>query len=459
MRNRKIVVIGAGSAEFGSQSLYGIMQTEGLHGFELNLVDIDPEKLELITRLAERMNRDLGAEMRLHSTTKREEALEDAGFIILSIAIEREDLWLKDYRLALKYGLTHYAENGGPAAFTHTCRNLTAIGPILRDIERLCPEAVLLNFTNPMQRICTAIHRLSKIRIIGICHQITFGYFILGVIFQNELGLTFPKDLRFQWTDEAVELWFSTAMEVVKALEIVAAGINHFTWMVSVKERNSGRDLYPELREKIGSLPRSFEPLSQELFEIFDLMPVSGDCHLSEYVPYTSDQREQTWERYDIQFYDLEWGKRRREDGLRRIRDVLEGREPIDVLRPLTSERAEVLVDGIANNRHLYEEALNIPNRGYIRNLPEGAMVEVPGVITSEGPTGLVVGSLPEAVAAMCRRQISINELTVEAFQRGDRRLVHQLFAIDPMIQDPAAATKMADEYLELYKDYLPAFS
>ena len=458
MQNRKIVVIGAGSAEFGSQSLYGIMQTEGLHGFELYLVDIDPEKLELISRLAERMNRDLGADMRIYSTTERKEALEDAGFLILSIAIEREDLWLKDYQLALKYGVNHYAENGGPAAFTHSCRNLAAIGPILQDIEKLCPEAVLLNFTNPMQRICTAIQRLSKVRIIGICHQITFGYFILGVLFQKQLGLSFPKDFRFEWTDEAVELWFTTAKEVAKALEIAAAGINHFTWMLSVKERSSGRDLYPELKKKLGNLPESFEPLTQELFRIFDVMPVPGDCHLTEYVPYTSDQREKTWERYDIQFYDLQWGKRRREEGLRRIREVLAGREKLDALRPIISERAEILIDAIANNRHLYEEALNIPNRGYITNLPDGAMVEVPGIVTSEGPTGLVVGDLPEAIAALCRRQISINELTAEAFRKGDRRLVHQLFAIDPMIQDPLVAVKLADEYLALYKDYLPTF-
>jgi alpha-galactosidase len=457
--NNKIVVIGAGSAEFGSQSLYGIMQTEGLHGFELHLVDIDQDKLGLITRLAERLNRELGADMQIFSTMKREEALEDAGFIILSIAIEREELWLKDYELALQHGITHYAENGGPAAFTHACRNMAAIGPILEDIQRLCPNAVLLNFTNPMQRICTAIHKLSEVQIMGICHQITFGYFILGVIFQEELGLSFPKDLRFQWTDEGVELWFSTAAQVAETLEIVAAGINHFTWMLAVKERSTGTDLYPDLIKKAPRLPETFEPLTQELFRIFEVMPVPGDCHLTEYVPYTSDRREKTWQRYDIQFYDLEWGKRRREEGLLRIREVVDGKENIEVLRPITSERAEILIDGIANNRHLYEEALNIPNRGYITNLPDGAMVEVPGIITSEGPSGLVVGELPESIAELCRRQISINELTVEAFQKGDRRLVHQLFAIDPMIQDPQAAVNLADAYLKLYKDYLPSFT
>jgi alpha-galactosidase len=459
MRNRKIVVIGAGSAEFGSQSLYGIMNTEGLHGFELHLVDIDADKLTLISSLAERLNRDLAADMRIYSTTNREEALEGAGYVILSIAIEREELWLQDHRLALEYGITHYAENGGPAAFTHSCRNLAAIGPILQDIERLCPEAVLLNFTNPMQRICTAINRMSRVRIIGICHQITFGYFILGVIFRKELGLSFPEDQRFRWTDEAVKLWFSTAAEVMKTMEIVAAGINHFTWMLSVKDRQSGTDLYPELRKKVGGMPHTFEPLTQELFQIFGAMPVPGDCHLCEYVPYTSNQREKTWQRYDIQFYDLKWGRRRREAGLKRVREVLAGRESIEALRPITSERAEILIDGIANNRHCYEEALNIPNRGYIKNLPDEAMVEVPGILTLDGPSGVFVGPLPEAIAELCRRQITINELTVEAFQRGDRRLVHQLFALDPMIQDPAVAVKLADEYLALYREYLPAFA
>jgi alpha-galactosidase len=138
---------------------------------------------------------------------------------------------------------------------------------------------------------------------------------------------------------------------------------------------------------------------------------------------------------------------------------VLEGSQPLDALRPIISERAEIMIDGIANNRHAYEEALNIPNRGYIQNLPEGAMVEVPGILTSEGPTGLVVGTLPEAIAALCRRQISINELTVQALEKGDRRLVYELFSIDPMIQDPAVAVELADDYLRLYKDYLPAFS
>jgi alpha-galactosidase len=333
------------------------------------------------------------------------------------------------------------------------------IGPILEDIERLCPDALLLNFTNPMQRICTGIQRLSEVQIIGICHQITFGYFILGVAFRDELGLTFPEDLRFEWTDGAVKLWFSTASEVMKTLEIVAAGINHFTWMLSVKERRSGRDLYPELREKVDKLPATFEPLTQEIFRIFGLMPVPGDCHLTEYVPYTADRREKTWRRYDIQFYDLQWGTRKRQEGLRVIREVLAGNQSLEALRPITSERVEILVDGIANNRHLYEEALNIPNRRCIPNLPEGAIVEVPGILTSEGPNGLNVGCLPEAIAALCRRQISINELTVEAFQRGDRRVVHQLFALDPMIQDPAAAVKLAEEYLELYQAYLPAFA
>ncbi len=187
-------------------------------------------------------------------------------------------------------------------------------------------------------------------------------------------------------------------------------------------------------------------------------MPVPGDCHLTEYVPYTSDQREKTWERYNIQSYDPEWGKRRREQGLKLIEDVVEDKASLSALGPLPGERVEILIDSIANDRHFYEEALNIPNRGYIGNLPNGAVVEVPGRIDTKGPTGVAAGNLPEPIAELCRRQIVINELTVEAFHSGDRNCIYQLFAIDPMIQDPDTALALADAYLKLYAGYLPQF-
>jgi alpha-galactosidase len=187
-------------------------------------------------------------------------------------------------------------------------------------------------------------------------------------------------------------------------------------------------------------------------------MPVSGDSHLTEYVPYTSDAREQTWHRFDIQFYDMEWGKRKREEGWKLVRDILDGRVQLDALHFSYSERAEHIIEAIANNHHTYEEALVLPNKGYIANLPSDAIVEVPAIITSDGATGVVVGELPEPIAELCRRQIVINEMTVSAFLNRDRKIVYQLFAIDPMIQDPDVAIQLADEYLKLNKKYIPEF-
>ncbi len=457
-RNKKIVIIGAGSAEFGCVTMMGIMKLPGLHGFELVLVDIDHEKLEAITALARLMNKSWKADMTIGSTTERKEALPGAGYVMLSVAFEREELWTLDQQVGLRYSITHFAENGGPAAFVHTCRNLGVILPILQDIDSLSPNAILIDLTNPMQRICTAARTFQNIQTIGVCHQITFGYYMLGILFREEFGLSFANDYRFRWTDSGIEEWFSIAYRVMERYEIVAAGLNHFTWMLAVRDRATGEDIYPLIVQRIKSFPATFEPLTRRLFDIFGILPVSGDCHLSEYVPYSSDLREKTWERFDIQMYDMEWGKRKRDESWKLVHDIVSGRTALEALQYAYSERAEHVIDAVANNRHTYEEALVLPNNGYIGNLPKGAVVEVPAIITADGPTGVFVGDLPEPIAELCRRQIAINEMTVQAFFKRQKKLVHQLFAIDPMIQDPDVAIRLADEYLELNSKYIPRF-
>ena len=137
MRKTKIVVVGAGSSEFGLDSLAGILRTEELHGLQLALVDIDADKLRVVKALADRMNREWGADMQISAATKAGEALGDAGFVLLSVAADREETWKRDHEICLKHGVTSYAENGGPGAFAHACRNLGLIRPILSEMERL----------------------------------------------------------------------------------------------------------------------------------------------------------------------------------------------------------------------------------------------------------------------------------------------------------------------------------
>jgi alpha-galactosidase len=452
LRRPKIVVVGAGSATFGIDCLAGIFRTSGLHGSTLVLVDIDERKLEQTERIARRLNDYAAAQIEVSATPSRMDALEDADYVILAVAIDREETWARDHEVALRYGIAHYAENGGPGAFAHTCRNLGLILPIVRDLEELCPSAYVLTLTNPLMRICSALNTTSSLRFVGFCHGIGIGYWIVATALHNELGFELPDDPRFFWRDEPIQRMHDYQAIARERYSIRAAGINHFSWMLSVHDRETGEDVSPLLRRRLTELPDGFEPLTRRLADVFGLVPVQSDTHISEYVPFTSDS--ETWARFGIQLYDFEWAQRGRERHDATLRSLADGTAPLDDVLAGHTERVEFVIDAIVNNRHGYEEALNVPNRGYIENLPWGAVVEVPCVVDADGVSGVHVGTLPEAIAALCRTQLTIADLNVRAFVTGDRELVHQLLAIDPMVRDVDSAMQLAGEYIELYKDY-----
>ncbi|MBZ0307704.1 MAG: hypothetical protein K8I82_16675, partial [Anaerolineae bacterium] len=195
------------------------------------------------------------------------------------------------------------------------------------------------------------------------------------------------------------------------------------------------------------------------MFQLYGLIPVNGDTHITEYVPFTSDAREKTWERFDIQLYDFAWSNKRRKERIQFLNEVANGQHELTPLKDDSqSERVEFMIDAMLHNQPRYEEAVNIPNRGYIPNLPDGVIVELPGMVDAEGISGVHVGPLPEPLAAICRLQLTIDDLNLEAYLNGDRQLVRQMFSIDPMIQDPDIAIKLADEYIDMNLDYLPTF-
>ncbi len=461
MEKPKIVVIGAGSASFGLSVLGALLQEKPLAGSRLCLVDINAEGLQKITALAQRLNREWGADFTIESTTDRREALPDADFVVLSIAVDREKCWRADFEIAQRYDIMHYAENGGPGGFSHAARNIPIVLDILRDVESLCPDAWVLNFTNPMMRICTAAARYTNAKVIGICHQLGFGYMMLGNILGKDLGIAdMPKKYEFIWNDEAVtktERYLSdSAMEHA---EITAAGLNHFTWMLSIRERKTGRDLYPLLWDRLQAHHKGFEPLTQDMAEVFGVFPVPGDCHMVEYLPYTHNMHRKSWQRYNVQMYPLTEAAENRDTMWDEIEAMASGKASIEKMKHMHSERAEKVIAAIATGEILYEQALNLPNQGYITNLPEDAIVEIPAVVGAEGPRGVGVGALPDAIAEMCSRQVTVVELAVEAAVTGDRQKALQALALDPMIDDLDVARNLLNDYLEAHKDYLPQFA
>lgn len=446
--NPKITLVGAGSASFGLAAIKGILECPDLDGIELMLHDIDEPALRRMAGMATLLAAKMGGNRRVSFSTRREEALEGAKAVVLSVAVQREELWKRDRDIALSLGINHYAENGGPASMFHLARNLGLILPIARDMERLCPDAWLLNYTNPVPRVGTALKNYTKVKWLGICHQLGFGYFMAGVLLSKELGIELPEDYLFRWRDSNLAAHDAIMAQAEKKLHIHAAGLNHFTWVLKIINRETGEDLYPLLRERNRTFDPAFEPLTRKVFELFDVFPVPGDCHLVEYLPYTHNVTRGTWQRYDVQMYDFEWSnevRRRRHEWAVKVAESGD----ISLLSGVHTERAEGLIAALLGRRDYLDEAVDIVNDGAITNLPKGAVVEVPCAFNASGPHPVAVGALPEVVAELCRRQTLIMELTVKGLVEGDRQSLRQALALDPMVDDP----DLPDQFLEKYAD------
>lgn len=512
MSVRTIVVVGAGSASFGLEALKGLLYSPDLDGVRIRLHDIDAEALERMHQLATLAVRKRGLRKAVESTTDPARALDGADVVVLSIAQDREKTWATDREIALRHGINHYAENGGPGAIAHTARNIALLLPILAQMEKKCPDAWLINYTNPVARMCTAVRQYSKIRCIGVCHQLDHGYYMAGVLLHDLLGIRLPRDYHFKWNDKAIEKTHAIAAAAHRELAISAAGLNHFTWALSVARRSNGEDLYPALRErnasfdaalgvrlgagKVGSTPRiprrtvPFEPLTRRVFDLFGMFPIPGDTHLCEYLPFTHSLSRRTWERMDIQMYDFYWSTARRDAARRKVRRIIHDKD-LFLLDKVGSERAETLAAAIINGTPLSDEALNLPNGppyagpgrssppspsatagrsrrpspqagegrvggplsgtarpAAIANLPAGAIVEAPAVFHAGEPRLQNVGRLPGPIAELCRRQILINELSVAGIVEHDRAKLLQALALDPMIDDPDLPPVLLDAYL-----------
>jgi alpha-galactosidase len=392
MRKPKIVVIGAGSASFGLTNLGAIMRTRELQGATLALCDLNGEGLEQIRLLAERINSEWGAGMTIQASVNRADLLPGADFVVISVAVDREKCWKMDHELGQKYGIMHYAENGGPGGFFHAARNVALLMPVLKDIERLAPDALVLNFTNPMTRICTAAARYTRVNMVGICHQLDFGYMMAGRILGRTLGLNIDHDYLFRWNNWKGEHEISQAAH--KRLDILAAGINHFTWYLSIKDKETGEELLP-LFKKLFLQQREFEPYTRAIIEVFDQCPTSGDAHFLEYMPYTSNMQRKAWERMDIQMYPLEGHDESRNLMWKDIADMAAGRKDISRLRDVNTERAEIIMASVWAGQNLYDMAVNIPNTdGLIANMERDAIVEVPAVLGNHGVKGIAAGDL-----------------------------------------------------------------
>jgi alpha-galactosidase len=440
-----IALIGAGSRSFGPETVRDVLLSEALaqRHVELRLMDILADNLLDIGRYSKSLVEKLGRNAEVSMTTALEAALEGAQFVVTAVEVERSLYWAQDFHIPCKYGFRQvFAENGGPGSLFHGLRAMKAMIPIAHAMERICPHAILLNYTNPMHKVCDAIATLSKSQCIGLCHGVWMG--------MEQVAYILDKP--------------------VHEMEMEACGINHFSWFQTIRDRRTGEDLYPRLREaeRGGDWLADWHEigLARILLRRFGLYPSPASNHFGEYIGWAHEfcANELDW------FYDPAdgppWYKGKVPEYMS-VQDAYGTERPFKKQEPKSQpieeqplepsgELAIPIVESIACGEHRQLDAINVRNGGYIPNLPDGMVVEVPATSDGTGVRPKRMQSLPEPIAAMIRLQGSINKLLVEAFAEESKGKLLQAVLLEPTVTSYRGAVEMVNEMLALQRDVLP---
>jgi alpha-galactosidase len=435
----KIAFIGAGSFGFTRKLVRDVLTFPLLKDATLALMDINPERLEFAEKSVRRIV-ELGEyPAQVEVTMDREEALRDADAVIVTILAGGTDVWQYDIEIPRKYGIDiNVGDTRGVSGIFRALRTIPVMLDIAQDMERLCPDATMLNYTNPMAMLCRAMQRETEIKLTGLCHSV-------------------------QGTAKMLARWIGADDDEIT---YTCAGINHMAWYIRY-ERN-GQDAYPQIREAITQNEEIYqeEMVRNEMFLALDYYVTESSGHNSEY-NWWFRKRPDLLEKYCTHGTGWNPGEyayilkqyRNREDTWRE-----EAREWYAEDRPIDLERGHEYAAYIINalqGGEPFQYNGNVPNTGLIPNLPHMACVEVPVWASKKGLEPVYVGPLPSQCALLTNLSASIEEMAVEAAISGDPRLVYQAIAHDPLTAAVCSLREieeMVNEMLAQNRDYLPQF-
>lgn len=426
----KIAFIGAGSFKFTSRLIGDIFSFPELtKGLVISLMDIDAEGLKTTEALARRTVEGQGLKVKIESTLDRRKALRGSNYVINLILVGGLELYIVDMEIPKKYGIRQTAgDTICPGGIFRGLRTIPVLLDILRDMEELCPDAIFLNYTNPMAINTWAMSKGSGINAFGLCHSV-------------------------QGTHDEIASYLGIKPEELNSL---AAGINHSSWFLKLEY--NGKDGYPLLKERAKD-PQLYakDTVRFDLLQRFGYFPTESSMHHAEYSPYYLKDKEAI-RRYKVKF----WGpKLDRRDYLKYLKEAKKGiREKKKIKIERTSEYAPLIVHSLETGK-LRRCNINLKNTGLITNLLDGCCVEVPCLVSKEGIRPLYIGKLPLGPASYCSRIVFAQGLTVEAAFSGKKDLVYQALLADPLtssILRTDEVVKMADEFFEKEKKFLPSF-
>jgi alpha-galactosidase len=446
----KVVLIGAGSTSFSPSVVADMARNPDLQDATLALVDVDPRILEVVTRIAHRIVHANDSGLKIEASTDRRDALPGARFVITTFAVGGANAWDVDVEIPKRYGISMpVGDTVGPGGLSRALRHIPLLVDIGRDMERLCPDAHLFNYTNPLTVLVRAVRKATSIDAVGLCAG--------------------PELTRTQLAD---------FMGIPHAeFEAHGAGVNHCFWLLDV--RRNGEDVYPHARE-LARHPNwpsppaedtlyhdlwpspGTKPFVVQLLDKLGFFPGPWDRHVTEFFPEFFPDGPMADERYGLQSYPV------RQIVEKKTAQRLYFDEQADERNPLDPELAhgrvghsEEVVDVIASvvkNRRLRQFG-NVPNRGLVPNLPAEAVVEVPLTFGSYGWRATQAGELPPSVLPWIARRVAAYELTVEAALTGSRQSALQALLADGWVKSTDNAGKLLDELLTAQAKYLPHFA
>jgi alpha-galactosidase len=424
----KFVFIGAGSTVFTLQLAGDILMEQFIDGGTLALVDIDEKKLKDVTEGVKRLVTHTGRDFAVESHTHYSTALKDADFIFFTYAVGSIESWKQDIEICTRHGVAQsVGDTIGPGAMIRILRSIPLALEIAHRMEEVCPEAYIINYTNPEGAQCLAIQAYSKIRCFGLCHG-TPGT-----------------------ASELAEKVFKVSEN---RLKYEAAGVNHLTWFTRLSI--DGEDVYPKLWKALESSEfGKKQQVSLDLYRIFGLYPAPGDRHVEEFFSaFLKDrvmkERDLAWKNNDFKAVDS-W----REQDRVKLEGLIRENKGHEAFFQGSGETATHFIKALATGE-VTTEMVNLQNKGYIENVSRDMIVEVPAFIDSFGLHPQTVGRLPAGIAAKCDILGREYDLLVASAVNCDRDLLLQAAYLDPLMANCDYPEKLLEEILRENLRYLP---
>lgn len=456
MKKLKIALIGAGSVSFALGALHDIVLSKRLQtevDVEVALMDIVEGHVIRTYDYAEKMVEAFESSTKIWWTTDLEKALDGCEFVITAIEVERYKYWSEDFHIPRLYGSKQiYGENGGPGSMFHTLRNMGPMLEIAHTMEKVCPNAWLLNYTNPEAKLVEAISKLTKIKVVGLCHGLDIG---------------------IQQLSEFLEM-------DKEHIAVEGGGLNHFGFFTKIWDKRTGEDLYPLFKEKEAKANRlaQFEHvgLSRTMYHIYGYYPYPGTNHCGEYISYADDfyaglslqyryepVQERLWQK-DSREADFVYCASGRqldkglfEEGVTQANWTEEAYKFAKEKVQISNEYAIPIVEAIFFDDEIQLNAVNMLNNGAIVGLPDDMVVETQAIVNGSGITlKKMEVPLPTAILGTINIQGTIHKLLIEAYlEHSKTKLLHAIL-LDPQAPSYYQACAMIDEICELQKEILP---